>query len=234
MYFGSFLGCEIHNKKYTESDIIELIKDYRHMSKYQKIQLEKEVISYCNPNNFNKKGMNKNNKRDYHNWKNEAEQIYMLLNQTVLYEIIDKNKLVVKVGEGALFENEAKLKRSYTEKKKYFENHDIQKTPGFEFHHIVSLFMADNKNEYSSLDVWQNMIYIDAYMHSKLHDTCDTYFEIKFENNNLIIEDIECTNKNKSLKLIKDKNILYNTKNIKIMKTYNKGYLESLIDITNK
>ena len=230
MLFGSYLGCKLNGKLYTEDDVVELVKDFRRMSKFQKIQVENEVQLYCNPNNFNGAGKDKTDKRDFHNWKNEAEQIYMLLAQTVIYDVIDKEKLVIKIGEGALFENETKLRRSYSEKVKYFENHNIKKTPGYELHHVVSLFMANSGNEYSTLDVWQNMIYIDAFMHSKLHDTSDTYFEVDFNGDDIELRDIVAGKANSNLLFKKDKNILYDIANKSIIKTYNEGLLDSIDD----
>lgn len=230
MFFGSYLGCKLNGKQYTEDDIVELIKDFRSMSRYQKIQMENEVQIYCNPDNFEGDGKDKTDKRDFHNWKNESEQIYMLLGQTILYDVINNENLVIKVGDGALFENETKLKRSYSEKAKYFEAHNIKKTPGYELHHVVSLFMANDRNEYSTLDVWQNMIYIDAFMHSKLHDTSDTYFQIDFNNDDLELSDIVTSKKNPKLLFKKDKNILYNVKHQDNIYKYNKDLLNSIYD----
>lgn len=230
MFFGSYLGCSLQGKQYTEDDIVELIREYRSMSKFQKKQVEEEVQLYCNPDNFIGKGKDKTDKRDFHNWKNEADQIYKILGQTVLYDVIDKKKLVIKIGDGSVFENESKLKRSYSEKKKYFKEHSIQKTAGYELHHVVSLFMANDRNQYSSLDVWQNMIYIDAFMHSKLHDTSDTYFEIDFKNDDLELSDIVPSKKNPKLTFKKDKNILYNISHQETIKKYNKSVLNSIHD----
>jgi len=230
MFFGSYLGCKLNVKQYTEDDIVELVKEFRSMSKFQKTKIINEVQLYCNPDNFDKLGMDKTDKRDFSNWKNEAEQIYMLLGQTVLYEVIGDENLVIKVGDGALFDSEAKLKRSYSEKIKYFEHHNVKKTPGYELHHVVSLFSANDKNEYSILDTWQNMIYIDAFMHSKLHDTSNTYFEINFNNDDLELIDIVSSKHNSKLLFRKDKNILYNTANKGIIKTYNEGLLGSVYE----
>lgn len=230
MFFGSYLGCKLNDKCYTEDDIVELIKDFRSMSKFQKLKIESEIRNYCDPRNFEKVGNNKTDKRDFHNWKNEAEQIYKILGQTVLYDVINGDKLVIKIGEGAIFENEVKLKRSYSEKNKYFEKHNITKTPGYELHHIVSLFTANNRNEYSTLDNWQNMIYIDAFTHSKLHNISDTYFEIEFNNASLELTDIVPGKNNPKIIFKKDKNILYDISNKEIMKKYNTGILESIYD----
>lgn len=68
MFFVTFLNIE----NFTRSEIIEYIRGYRSLSRIQKEKLKELAQDYCNPNHFNG---NKLEKRDYHNWKNQAQQI---------------------------------------------------------------------------------------------------------------------------------------------------------------
>ena len=43
-----------------------------------------------------------------------------------------------------------------------------KKKEGFELHHVVPLCWAKNEIEFSTLDNWQNLVYIDAYSHAKI------------------------------------------------------------------
>ena len=118
------------------------------------------------------------------------------------------------------------MRRSQSQKQKYFENHNVEKKAGFELHHVVSLFMAKNRNQYSDLDVWQNMIYIDAFTHSRLHDTSRTYFRIKFDGDDLLLNDIVEAKKNEPIHCQIDTNIIYNPKKQDDMLKCNQSILD--------
>ncbi len=79
MFFVTFLNID----NFTRSEIIEYVREYRSLSRIQKEKLKELAQDYCNPNHFNG---NKLEKRDYHNWKNQAQQIFSLLEQSVFFE----------------------------------------------------------------------------------------------------------------------------------------------------
>ncbi len=78
MFFVTFLNIA----NFTRSEIIEYVREYRSLSRIQKEKLKELAQDYCNPNHFNG---NKLEKRDYHNWKNQAQQIFSLLEQSVFF-----------------------------------------------------------------------------------------------------------------------------------------------------
>ena len=89
MFFLTFIGEEINGQYYTKDMINELLKDYRSLERFQRIEVNRIVKDYCNPKNFDG---NKKNKRDYHNWKNETQQIFTLLSQTIYYSFDNTNQ----------------------------------------------------------------------------------------------------------------------------------------------
>lgn len=227
MFFISFINKNLNGHCYSKSELINLMFEFRGMSKFQKNKVIDIVDNYCNPKNF--KG-NKKNKRDFHNWKNEAQQIFKLMDQTVLFELgLKKNKdlLYIRIGRDALFDDHAKLTRSKKVKEEYFINHHIlEKKQGFELHHIIPLLSAKNKLEFSALDVWQNLVYIDAYTHAKISQTNSKNIilsfvsdDVCFSDNAKILPDIFCE---------KSINIEYDTANKAIMKDYNDKTIKSL------
>lgn len=219
MFFISYidLKCDFNGHVYTKSELVEYMLEFRKLSFHQRKAVIDAVDLYCNPKKFSG---DKTNKRDFHNWKNESQQIFMLMNQTVFYE--ERNEeLYIRIGDAALFEDESKLKRSLAQKQEYFKKHNITKKIGFELHHVIPLLSARNRIEFQTLDVWENMIYIDGYTHSKISHTNNKNTKLEFVNDNIIlkdtamiIEDILCVNRI---------NVLYDVSKQYIMKEYNES-----------
>lgn len=168
MYFVS----AIDDKSTFSIDIekcAELIKEFRLLGPAEKENVTRILKEEMNPKKF--KG-NKKSKRDFHNWENEATQIYLLLSTTVYFEVRNGIKLILNSSDTSLdsiLGKEFKKNRSLQEKNNYYLNHGIKsKISGFELHHVVALEYADSPALYKLLDDWKNMVYIDGYSHAKI------------------------------------------------------------------
>lgn len=222
MFFLSFAGCTLNGHRYEKDELVDFIKEFRNMSYFQRRAVDDLVEQYCDPDTF---PGTKINKRDYHNWKNETQQIFMLLDQTVYFEKRDET-LFILLGENSLFEDTSKLRRSLKQKEEYFKNHKVGKKIGFELHHVIPLLTAKTKNEFATLDVWENMVYIDGYTHSKISHTNNKNTNLSFNNDDIvltdpagIVDEIDC---------IKDTNVIYDTSNKTVMKEYNDTLLNAI------
>ncbi|RAX54500.1 restriction endonuclease subunit R [Helicobacter sp. 16-1353] len=222
LFFGTFLYQILDSRIYQRSDILHFIKEYRNTSRIVKEALLIKIQSYCNPNNFSG---DKTQKRDFHNWINETQQILTLLSQMAYFEWNKKqNKLYIRVGKDEIFEDTSKLKRSLNEKILYFEKHNIaQKTKGFELHHIVPLCFAKSKVEFHTIDKWQNLVYIDAYSHSQITQNKNANIILNFNKNDAIFSDLS----NNQVYCENEKNIKYDTKKQDLMLDYNKELLNA-------
>lgn len=222
-YFLSFLNQELENKKYTVSDILNLIDSFRRLSRFQKINVTDRIKSYMDPDKFIIG--NKKDKRDFHNWINESQQVFMLLDQTVYFES-DKNHtmLVPRVGNEAIFDDQVKLDRSIQEKKNYYIYHNVNKEQGFELHHIIPLCWAQSRDEWLVLDNHKNMIYIDGYKHSLITQNNNKNVILDFANDDATFTDYET---NDSIYCKYMKNIIYDPMNQSEMKEYNDSILNS-------
>ncbi|WP_240329531.1 type II restriction endonuclease subunit R [Helicobacter suis] len=152
----TFFVSDIEN---NQAYIVDLICEFRVLSKFQRGQIVGCIKRYANPKeNDIYKGLDKTALRDYHNWINEAQQMFLLLNDSVLFGVGDKRKgeLNLRVGDMGLIRDKTKLKRSQAEKEEYFKQHKIDRQAmyksGFELHHIVPLALARDQNEFSVLD----------------------------------------------------------------------------------
>lgn len=221
LLFVTFINQQLNGKTYSRSFIIDFIREYRRLSKFQKKLLIDKIQTYCNPNNFSG---NKTQKRDYHNWLNETQQIITLLYQMSYFEYDEeKRMLFIKIGENGIYKDNAKLKRSIVEKQNYFKEHNITKKEGFELHHIVPLCWATNAIEFQILDNWKNLVYIDAFSHAQITHNNNTNVILKFTDGYVIFIDFN----NKEVKCKKNTNILYDYSKENIMLQYNKKLLEA-------
>ncbi|WP_121083141.1 restriction endonuclease subunit R [Helicobacter pylori] len=215
MFFVTFLNINIEYS--TRSKIIEYVREYRSLSRIQKEKLKELVQDYCNPNHFNG---NKLEKRDYHNWKNQAQQIFSLLEQSVFFET-NKERLILKTLNEKDKQNDKKLKRSIKEKALYFEKHGVKKEKGFELHHIVPLCSARSIEEFDLLDKWENLIYIDAFKHAIISQTQNKHICLYFKDCDMILSK-GLKEEQESLYFTYIKNVLYKPDLQNAMLEYNK------------
>ena len=118
---------------------------------------------YCKPQNF--KG-NKRQKRDFHNFKNEAQSMFDSLNLMSLFEYDrQKERLLLRTD---INKEKITFKRSSLIKMQYFKEHEVQKDIRFELHHIVPFYYAKDIDALKAIDDWQNLLYIDANSHKIL------------------------------------------------------------------
>lgn len=194
-YLISFLYQDFKGRKIYKDEIINLIREYRGLSRFQKEAVTSIVRELCDPSNF--KG-NKKEKRDYHNWLNESQQVFMLLNQTVYFELSTKEpRIYLRVDGETVTTDSERLKRSSIQKSIYFDKHKISKKNGFELHHIVPLSWAKSKEEFHLLDQWDNMIYIDGYTHASITQYGNTHVLISFSKDfvyfkNYNLDEVSC------------------------------------------
>lgn len=215
--------ANIINEKYYNTKILsEYILEYRTMSKFQQKALDEYLALYCDPDTFSG---DKTNKRDYHNWKNETQQIFSLLDQTSYFEIVE-NKLCVRSKNNPLFDISKKgYKRSVAVKDEYFKNHNLKSEIGYELHHIVPLCSAKNLDECDVIDAWQNLLYIDGKTHDKISQTSNKNIILKNKNDDFLLKHI--VDETKDIYCKKGDNVLYNIRNQRTMLDYNAELLNA-------
>lgn len=151
-------------------DKIELINSFRELKRYQQEKAIDLIKQYCNPDNFEG---DKIKKRDFGNWKNESQQIFSLLKNTVYFDIT-QNSIRLNTGRYGIFEEAQVKQRSLGAKQEYFKRHMIKdKIPTFELHHIIPFSSARNKEEFALIDNWENLVYLRKDKHAELTKSKD-------------------------------------------------------------
>lgn len=205
-------------------DKIELLDSYRSLKKHERSKVIELVKKYANPENFEG---NKTVLRDFHNWKNQAQQIMGLLKTTVYFEV-DQNKFFrLNVGSTGFFQEPTK--RSVIPKREYFTFHSVEKRDKFELHHIVPISSARNKEEAKMVDDYRNLIYIHRGKHKEISQNGDRNVVLTIDPNEAIFSDFENT---ESVKTENNKDALYTKEQKKIEKIakYNVGLLQSIFE----
>lgn len=203
----------------TREEAVALIHSYRLLTNIQKTALIEALKAELDPS---KVYGSKLDKRDFHNWLNEAQQVYYLLHQTVYFEV-RLNKLLLRTGKDSIFEGEKKLNRSLAEKYDYFENHKVSKKSGFELHHVVPLAWSDSVEHFKLLDKWKNMVYIDAYNHAKITQNNNKNVVMEFLDLNMKLSDYN----GHVVEFLDKENLLYLAANKQAMLEYNKQLRET-------
>lgn len=154
------------------SNPIKLLSEYRKLRKFQKDKLLRLIQEYANPDNFYG---DKTEKKDFHNWINETQQMFMLLRQTSYFQVDEYNQnITLNIGSYGIFSID-NIKRSDKPKQEYFNIHNQDKRQGFELHHIVAISKARNKQEVDLLDNVYNLIYLHKVKHLEITKKKNTH-----------------------------------------------------------
>lgn len=217
MFFISAIGTN-SSFSLTPQKCIELIKKYRDLSRIQKRSVVETLTTELQPEKF---GGDKTSKRDFHNWKNKAQQIFYLFDQTVYFEVRDENLFLKTSKSNNSYVNKGepkRLNRSYSEKLKYFKNHNVEKTAGFELHHVIPLSWSENIHQFKLFDKWQNMVYIDGESHAVITQNRNRNIFMEPADEDLILKD----QGDSKVYLKNNENVLYQIEKQKVLLEYNK------------
>lgn len=223
-FFVSAIGVVNSTFNITSDKAVELIKSYRSLANTQRQAVVETLKNDLEPEKFTG---NKIKKRDFHNWRNEAQQVYALLNQTVYFEQRGE-QLVLRTGKNSFsyIDTTKRLDRSLNEKYQYFVNHKIKgKINGFELHHVIPLAWSESQNHFRLLDRWQNMVYIDAFSHAQITQNKNRNVVMDFNNNDMILSDYS----NNNVYLKEKENIAYDPFKKNDLSEYNHELLKTVM-----
>lgn len=129
------------------SDKLELLLEYRRLTPAEREQAESYLQLYCDPENW--RGQDKTVLRDYSNWKNESQQIFLLFASSTYFKV-ERDRLVLNTGSLGLFD--PKTVRGEKAKNNYFSEHGISRDVDYELHHIVPFSKAMSKADLKYID----------------------------------------------------------------------------------
>lgn len=207
MFFASAIGTQSTFSIHFDR-CVELLKSYRNLSRIQRHGAIETLSEELKPANYDGP---KPSQRDYHNWHNKATQIFYILAQTVYFEVRDE---VLRLRQGKM--------RSYGEKHQYFKRHRVERTFGFELHHVVPLAWSESEEQFKLFDKWLNMVYINAYEHAIITQKRNRYVRMTASEDDLILSDF----REDSVYLKNTESVLYEPEYQPQMLDYNRRLLE--------
>lgn len=227
-YEFMFFVTAVNNYDYgiTVSKCIELIKEYRYLTKHQISHLLIKLKEMLTPSNYDG---NKVSKRDFHNWENKNRQMWHLFEEVVFFivdgdflELYTKGSNKEVKGDFAV----KKMKRSPVAKRDYFEKHGINKVKGFELDHIIPLMSAKSISEFAILDDWKNLLYIGGTQHNIKTQTNSRYQVLEVINKKCKIALHDLAHIEKPIILLNGDNVFYKPELIDEMERFNKEFLD--------
>ncbi len=157
------------------NDKLMYLSDYRKLSEEQKNQVDLLLKEYCNPE---RNTGDKTNSRDYHNWKNESQQIFNLLSNSTYFKVINGN-LLLNNGEYGLFLQPAQ--RGQRPRDRYFKYHNVSKKTDYELHHIIPFKKANTQRDARYIDDERNLIYLSSSKHAEFTSTHNINIRASFK-----------------------------------------------------
>lgn len=148
------------NTSFNQKEI--LLNAYRSLSRWEREQVIDLIKNYCTPSQY---ARSKTEQRDFHNWRNETQQIFSLLQYTVYFSVVDE-KLKLNIGSTGLFTN-VQIQRKQSVKEGYFAKHSIGRKEFFELDHIIPFSAGRNKKEFALVDDWKNLVYLQKEKHAE-------------------------------------------------------------------
>lgn len=217
-FFVSAIGAD-PEFSLTVTEAVEKIKQYRALTPLQRkaviVTLQDDLL----PSMSSK---HKPDRRDFHNWVNEAQQIYSLLSQTVYFDSVNKRLMLTRQRTSR--HGLSQMLRSKSQMNNYFTKHSIKKQSGFELHHVVPLSWSESESHFKLLDNWKNMLYIDGYSHAQVTQNCNRNVVLKASNGDLQLNDFS----GKVVYLKNKKNTLYDITKQCLMLDHNSTLLTTV------
>jgi hypothetical protein len=217
MFFVSAIDTET-SFNVSMSQSVDLIKSWRLLGRTQQKAVIETLKQRLQPKLF--KGT-KTDERDWHNWQNKIDQVYHLFKQTPYFDVSGPDKEILTLSTRKVQTKSGEIldlpKRSIAEKFEYFKSHKVEKTAGYELHHVLPLSWSESAEQYKMFDKWQNMVYIDAFSHAKITQNRNRNIHMLADGENLILSDFV----GNQVPLVRGNTILYSMANQPLMLNYN-------------
>lgn len=203
---------------------INLIDSFRILKRWQQDKAIALIKQYCNPRNFvEKKAM----QRDFGNWKNESQQIFTLLKNTVYFDVT-QSSLRLNTGKYGIFAAVQVRQRSLGSKHEYFKKHCVKKIKTFELHHVIPFSTARNKVEFKLIDDWKNLIYLMQNKHAEITRHGDKNIIMYATKKDIYFDDFD----NNRIAAQNKKDVVYNGELSMAMQKYNRAILKEIFAYT--
>jgi len=150
------------------------VRQYRRLRAVKRLQLHEDIESLCEPT----MRLSKVDRRDWHNWWNEAKQIVTMLAYVPGFVVLQEEHVMLAGGAGIPIFDRA---RSAQVKREAMEWHGLVPVAGWELHHIFPIEYATSAADMALIDAKENLLYIPAARHREIPRNKNRSVQFEFD-----------------------------------------------------
>jgi len=150
------------------------VRQYRRLRAVKRLQLHEDIESLCEPT----MRLSKVDRRDWHNWWNEAKQIVTMLAYVPGFVVLQEEHVMLAGGAGIPIFDRA---RSAQVKREAMEWHGLVPVAGWELHHIFPIEYATSAADMALIDAKENLLYIPAARHREIPRNRNRSVQFEFD-----------------------------------------------------
>jgi hypothetical protein len=139
----------------------KLVRDYRRLKMIGRLQLHSELESKC----ASTMTLPKVDMRDWHNWWNESKQVMSMLALVPGFNVYNDDQVMLAGYAGLVVFDGA---RSQQVKQQALLWHGLERSAGWELHHILPVAYATCESDMRAIDSKENLLYIPAQQHRRI------------------------------------------------------------------
>jgi hypothetical protein len=162
------------DEELCREDKERLIRAYRRLKRVERLQLHAEMEGRC----AQTMSLPKKDKRDWHNWWNEARQIVTMLATVPGFNVYNDEQ-VMQAGSSAV--SLFLPTRSNQAKQDAFEWHGVEKRDGWEMHHVYPVEYATCERDMALIDAKENLLYIPAEAHRRIPSRGNRSVQLRYD-----------------------------------------------------
>jgi hypothetical protein len=169
--------------------------------------------------------LSKKDRRDWHNWWNEAKQIVTMLAFVPGFMVLQEEHLMLAGAAGIpLFERA----RSAQIKREAMDWHQLAPKTGWELHHIYPVEYATSAADMALIDAKQNLIYIPKGRHQQIPRQNNRSVGLRFDATNVYLVNPANLRGLPKFDFVIPKEVAVKIENLPAMVAYNEKLLESV------
>lgn len=214
MLFVSDPDCSLETKK-------GLIRKYRKLKRLGRIQLHSDLETKCNTT----MRLPKIDRRDWHNWWNQARQVVTMLSTVPGFNVYNDEFVSLAGRATVVLFNPS---RSQQVKNEALVWHGIASRPGWELHHIYPVEYATCESDMALIDAKENLIYIPAAEHRRIPNKGNLSVGFSYDNSSVVLFNPTTASNEPRFVFRLPAMAAVDTKNLQAMRDYNEKLLSSV------
>ena len=198
-----------------------LIREYRQLKAVERIKIHSDIQEKCLPT----MSLTKVERRDWHNWWNEAKQILTMLSTVAGFNVYNGERIMLAGSSDVAFFDSS---RSATIKRLAFDWQQVSPRAGWEMHHIYPVEYATCSKDMELIDSVENLLYIPAAKHRTIPNSGNLSVQFTYNNSHVTLVNPVTPTREPTFEFLYSSEVLVNSKNLEAMRLYSEKLLKSV------